>query len=129
MNMPKNKSNPKADWYFTKPRKWQQEIKLLRSIILNCGLKEELKWGCPCYTIDERNIVLIHIFKEYCAVLFFKGALLKDKEKILVQQTENVQSARQIRFISTEEITELKPVLTLYINEAVKAEKAGLKVK
>jgi len=127
--MTKSKMNPKVDWYFNKPRKWQEEIKKLRTIILSCGLTEELKWGCPCYSLGEKNIVLIHTFKDYCAVLFFKGALLKDAEGILVQQTKNVQSARQIRFISAAEITELKPILKDYVNEAIKIEKSGLKVK
>jgi uncharacterized protein YdeI (YjbR/CyaY-like superfamily) len=127
--MKKSKTNPKVDWYFKKPRKWKEEIIILRDIILSSGLNEELKWGCPCYTLEEKNIVLIHVFKEYCAVLFFKGALLKDRENILIQQTENVQSARQMRFISTAEIAELKPVLTDYINEAVEIEKQGLKVE
>lgn len=127
--MTKSKTNPKVDWYFDKPRKWQEEIRKLRAIILDCRLTEELKWGCPCYSLDEKNIVLIHVFKDYCAVLFFKGALLKDAERILVQQTENVQAARQIRFISMQEVDELKPVLKTYIKEAIKVEKAGLKVK
>lgn len=127
--MKKSKTNPKVDWYFKKPRKWKEEIIILRDIILSSGLNEELKWGCPCYTIEDKNVVLIHVFKEYCAVLFFKGALLKDRENILIQQTENVQSARQMRFISTAEIAELKPVLTDYINEAVEIEKQGLKVE
>jgi uncharacterized protein YdeI (YjbR/CyaY-like superfamily) len=121
--------NPKVDFYFNKNRKWQEEIRKLRLIILDCGLTEELKWGCPCYTFEEKNIVLIHVFKEYCAVLFFKGALLNDSENILIQQTKNVQSGRQIRFISVQEIEELKPVLKSYIKEAIKVEKAGLKVK
>lgn len=127
--MKKSKTNPKVDWYFKKPRKWKEEIIILRDIILSSGLNEELKWGCPCYTLEDKNIVLIHVFKEYCAVLFFKGALLKDRENILIQQTENVQSARQMRFISIAEIAELKPVLTDYINEAVEIEKQGLKVE
>ena len=93
-----NSMNPKVDWYFEKAEKWQEEIKELRKIILDCGLTEELKWGVPCYTFQESNIVLIHVFKEYCALLFHKGALLKDANGILIQQTENVQSARQIRF-------------------------------
>lgn len=124
-----SKTNPKVDWYFNKPRKWQEEISKLRTIILGCGLTEELKWGCPCYSLGKSNIVLIHVFKDYCAVLFFKGALLKDREGILIQQTKNVQSGRQMRFISVQEITELKPVLKAYISEAIAAEKAGLKVK
>jgi uncharacterized protein YdeI (YjbR/CyaY-like superfamily) len=127
--MAKSKTNPRVDWYFNKTRKWQEEINKLRTIILDTGLTEELKWGCPCYSLDEKNIVLIHVFKEYCAVLFFKGALLKDPERILIQQTENVQGARQIRFISMQEVNELKPILKAYIKEAIKVEKAGLKVK
>src|SRR5260221_10037847 len=121
--------NPKIDFYFNKPGKWQEEIKKLRMIILGCGLSEELKWGCPCYSLEEKNIVLIHVFKDYCAVLFFKGALLKDNEGILIQQTKNVQSARQIRFISVQEILEMKSVLKAYIYEAIESEKADLKVK
>jgi len=127
--MKKSKTNPKVDWYFNKPRKWKEEIWILRDVILSSGLNEELKWGCPCYTLEDKNIVLIHIFKEYCAVLFFKGALLKDQENILIQQTKNVQSGRQMRFISLAEIKELKPVLKAYINEAITIEKAGLKVE
>jgi uncharacterized protein YdeI (YjbR/CyaY-like superfamily) len=126
--MSKSKPNPKVDWYFAKAKKWQEEIKQLRTIVLGCGLTEELKWGCPCYTFEENNIVLIHVFKEYCAVLFFKGALLADTEGILVQQTKNVRSARQIRFSDVREITETKAILKAYIQEAIKVEKAGLKV-
>ena len=121
--------NLKADWYFHKNEKWQQEIMLLRSIALNCGLEETLKWGCPCYIFQNSNVVLIHVFKAYCAFLFFKGALLKDTKGILVQQTENVQSARQIRFTSVQEIKKLTPTLKAYIHEAIAVEKAGLKVK
>jgi uncharacterized protein YdeI (YjbR/CyaY-like superfamily) len=120
--------NPKVDWYFSEAEKWQAEIKKLRTIILDCNLIEELKWGCPCYTFQKSNIVLIHVFKEYCAVLFFKGALLKDKKGILVQQTENVQAARQMRFASVKEITKLEKTLKAYIYEAIEAEEAGLKV-
>ena len=120
--------NPKVDWFFSKAGKWQAEFEKLRKICLDCGLTEELKWGCPCYTFEKRNIVLMHGFKEYCALLFFKGALLKDPQDILVQQTENVQSARQIRFTSVREIVKLKSVLKAYIREAVGVEKAGLKV-
>jgi uncharacterized protein YdeI (YjbR/CyaY-like superfamily) len=120
--------NPKVDWYFNEAEKWQPEIKKLRTIILDCNLVEELKWGCPCYTFQKSNIVLIHVFKEYCAVLFFKGALLKDKKGILIQQTENVQAARQMRFTSLKEITKLEKTLKAYIYEAVEAEEAGLKV-
>jgi len=127
--MKKSKTNPKVDWYFSKPRKWKEEISILRDVILSSGLNEELKWGCPCYTLENKNIVLIHVFKEYCAVLFFKGALLKDQENILVQQTKNVQSGRQMRFISLAEVKELKPELKAYINEAITIEKAGLKVE
>jgi uncharacterized protein YdeI (YjbR/CyaY-like superfamily) len=127
--MAKGKMNPKVDWYFNKTRKWQEEIRKLRTIVLQCGLSEELKWGCPCYTFGESNIALIHVFKEYFAVLFFKGALLKDTESILIQQTKNVQSGRQIRFISVPEIAEMKSILKAYIKEAIEVEKAGLKVK
>jgi uncharacterized protein YdeI (YjbR/CyaY-like superfamily) len=119
--------NPKADFYFNKG-KWQKEIGQLRKIVLDCDLNEELKWGCPCYTFEGKNIVLIHVFKEYCALLFFKGALLKDPEGILIQQTENVQSARQIRFTNLKEIVELRPVIKAYIYRAVEVEEAGLKV-
>ena len=127
--MKKSILNPKVDFYFTKAKKWQEELRILRTVIPGCGLKEELKWGCPCYTLGKSNIVLIHVFKEYCAVLFFKGALLNDSEGVLVQQTKNVQSARQMRFISLHEVNELKPILKAYIKEAIEAEKAGLKVK
>jgi uncharacterized protein YdeI (YjbR/CyaY-like superfamily) len=127
--------NPKVDFYFNKAGKWQEELEQLRMIILDCGLTEELKWGCPCYTFQpslagrqESNIVLIHVFKEYCALLFFKGALLNDAHCILIQQTENVQAARQIRFTNVREIVEMKPILKAYIFEAVEVEKAGLKV-
>jgi uncharacterized protein YdeI (YjbR/CyaY-like superfamily) len=120
--------NPKVDFFFSKG-KWQEEYEKLRTIVLDCGLNEELKWGCPCYTFEDRNIVLIHGFKEYCALLFFKGALLSDANGILIQQTKNVQSARQIRFTNVREIVKLKPVLKAYIYEAVEVERAGLKVK
>ena len=123
-----NSSNPKADFYFNKSKKWQAELEKLRTITLECGLTEELKWGCPCYTFEKRNIVLIHEFKEYCALLFFKGALLKDAKGILVQQTENVQSARQIRFTNVREIVKMKTILKAYISEAIKVEKSGVKV-
>jgi len=124
-----NSTNPKVDFYFNKAQKWQEEIEQLRNIILNCGLTEELKWGCPCYTLNKSNIVLIHTFKEYCALLFFKGALMDDPNGILVQQTENVQSGRQIRFTSVEEISELQTALKGYIHNAIEVEKAGLKVE
>jgi uncharacterized protein YdeI (YjbR/CyaY-like superfamily) len=121
--------NPKVDFYFSKAKKWQEEIEKLRMIILDCGLTEELKWGVPCYTFQESNIVLIHVFKEYCALLFFKGALLNDADDILIQQTKNVQAARQIRFTSVREIVKMKAILKAYIYEAIEVEKAGLKVK
>jgi uncharacterized protein YdeI (YjbR/CyaY-like superfamily) len=120
--------NPKVDWYFTQPQTWQEEIKKLRTIVLACDLVEELKWGCPCYTFQKNNIVLIHVFKEYCALLFFKGALLKDTKGILIQQTENVQAARQIRFTSLKEITKQEKMVKAYIYQAVEVEEAGLKV-
>jgi uncharacterized protein YdeI (YjbR/CyaY-like superfamily) len=120
--------NPKVDFFFTSAKKWQAEFEKLRVLILDCELTEELKWGCPCYTFQKRNIVLIHGFKEYCALLFFKGALLKDAKGILIQQTKNVQAARQIRFTSVREIVKLKSILKAYIHEAIKVEKAGLKV-
>ena len=120
--------NPKVDFYFIKAKKWQEEIEALRAIALDCGLDEELKWGCPCYTLAGSNIVLIHVFKDYCAFLFFKGALLKDAKKILIQQTEQVQAARQIRFTGVKEITKLEKTLKAYIHEAIEVEKAGLKV-
>lgn len=123
-----NQANHKVDWYFEKEKKWQQEIKKLRTIILDCDLTEELKWGCPCYTYQKNNIVLIHVFKDYCAILFHKGALLKDTEGILIQQTENVQSARQVRFTNLQEIEALEPVLKAYVYEAVEVEQSGLKV-
>jgi len=120
--------NPKVDWFFNKATDWQEEYEKLRMIVLECGMTEELKWGCPCYSFEKKNIVLIHGFKEYCAVLFMKGVLLKDEENILIQQTENVQSARQIRFRDIREIYDLEPVLKAYIHEAIEVEKAGLKV-
>lgn len=119
--------NPKVDFYFNKGR-WQKELEQMRKIALGCGLEEALKWGCPCYTSGKRNIVLIHVFKEYCAFLFFKGALLSDPENILIQQTQHVQSARQVRFTQVKEIVQLAPVLKAYIYEAIEVEKAGLKV-
>jgi len=124
-----NKTNPKVDWFFAKADKWRLETKTLRTIILDCGLTEVLKWGCPCYTLGDDNIVLIHAFKDYCAVLFFKGALLKDPKGVLIQQTKNVQAARQVRFTGIREVEKLKPVLKSLIKQAVEAEKSGLKVK
>jgi uncharacterized protein YdeI (YjbR/CyaY-like superfamily) len=121
--------NPKVDFYFSKTKKWQEELDRLRMIVLDCGLAEELKWGCPCYTFQKSNIVLIHAFKEYCALLFFKGALLNNTNNMLIQQTENVQAARQIRFTNVGEIVEVEPIVKAYIFEAIEVEKAGLKVK
>ena len=121
--------NPKVDFFFSKNKKWQKELETLRVFILECGLNEELKWGVPCYTHNKSNIVLIHAFKDYCAVLFFKGALLKDPKGILIQQTKNVQSARQIRFTDVKEIIKLKATLKSYIKEAIQIEEAGLKVE
>ena len=120
--------NPAVDFYFTKAENWQKETEQLRKILLDCGLTEELKWGCPCYTFEKRNIVLIHCFKEYCALLFFKGALLNDPAGILVQQTKNVQAARQLRFTAVKEITKSKATIKAYVHEAIEVEKAGLKV-
>jgi uncharacterized protein YdeI (YjbR/CyaY-like superfamily) len=121
--------NPKVDFFFNKAGRWKEEFEKLRMIVLDCGLNEELKWGQPCYTLSGKNIVLIHGFKEYCALLFFKGALLKDVDGILIRQTENVQAARQIRFKNFGEIVEKAPILKTYIRQAVEVEKAGLKVK
>lgn len=121
--------NPKVNWFFNKDTKWQREYQELRKIILDCGLTEELKWGVPCYTFQESSIVLIHGFREYCALLFHKGVLLSDANGILIQQTENVQSARQIRFTNLQEIIDLKPTIIAYVFEAIEVEKAGLEVK
>jgi uncharacterized protein YdeI (YjbR/CyaY-like superfamily) len=121
--------NPKVDFFFDKAEKWQSAFEQLRTICLDCGLTEELKWGCPCYTYQESNIILIHGFKEYCALLFFKGALLNDPNGILIQQTENVQAARQIRFTNGKEPGKMERILKTYIYEAIEVEKAGLKVK
>lgn len=120
--------NPKVDAFLNREKKWPIEMTKLRTIMLDCKLTEALKWGVPCYTVDGSNVVLIHGFKEYCAVLFMKGALLKDTKQILIQQTANVQSARQIRFTSVQEITKLEPIIKAYIKEAINIEKAGLKV-
>ncbi len=126
--MTKSRTNPKVDVFLSKTKRWQEEFQKLRMIILACNLTEELKWGCPCYTFQKKNIVLIHGFKEYCALLFFKGALLNDANGILIQQTENVQAARQIRFTNVREIVEMETILKAYIYEAMEVEKAGLKV-
>ena len=120
--------NPKVDFYFDKASQWQTEIGQLRKIVLDCGLTEELKWGCPSYMFHKSNIVLIHTFKEYCALLFFKGALLNNDDGLLIQQTENVQAARQIRFTNAQQITELEAGVKACIYEAIEVEKAGLKV-
>lgn len=121
--------NPKVDFYFSKSEKWQSALEELRKIALDCQLTEELKWGTPCYTFQGKNIVLIHDFKEYCAFLFFKGALMNDSDGILIQQSKNVQAARQIRFTNVEEIVEMQTILKAYIYEAIEVEKAGLEVK
>jgi uncharacterized protein YdeI (YjbR/CyaY-like superfamily) len=120
--------NPKVDAFLSKAQKWQEEFKKLRMIVLDCGLTEELKWGVPCYTFQKSNIVLIHGFKDYCAILFVKGALLKDAKGVLIQQTENVQAGRQIRFTNVREIVKMEPILKAYIHEAIDVEKTGLKV-
>lgn len=121
--------NPKVDFYFIKTKKWRKELEQLRIILFDCGLTEELKWGCPCYSFEKSNIILIHVFKEYCAVLFFKGALLNDANDILIQQTKNVQAARQVRFTSVQEIIEKTSILKAYVFEAIEVERAGLKVE
>ena len=121
--------NPKVDFYFAKSAVWHDELLALRQLVLDCGLQEELKWGVPCYVFQQKNIALLHVFKTYCAILFFKGALLKDSNNILVQQTENVQAARQARFTNIQEIIQLAPFLKAYIYEAIEVEKAGLKVE
>lgn len=121
--------NPKADWFFTKPTKWQDAYYELRELVLACNLNEDVKWGCPCYNNGQGNIVLIHGFKDYCALLFMQGALLKDPEKILIQQTKNVQSARQLRFKHVEDILANKAIIKSYIKEAIALDKAGLKVE
>ncbi len=122
-------TNPKVDAVLANAKSWQGEFEKLREIALGCGLTEALKWGQPCYTLGKANVVLIHGFKEYCAFLFFKGALLKDPKGILVQQTENVQAARQVRFTSTQQIEKMKGTLKTYIREAIEIEKAGLSVQ
>ncbi len=121
--------NPKVDFFFNKAKKWQEELELLRTIVLDCGLTEELKWGCPCYQDGKNNVVLIHAFKDYCALLFFKGAIIKDPKGLLIQQTENVQSARQMRFTGLKEIEKLQKTIKTYIKEAIAVERSGLKVE
>lgn len=121
--------NTNVNWFFEKQSKWQEAYLELREIVLETTLTEELKWGCPCYTYEKNNVVLIHGFKEYCALLFMQGALLKDSKKILIQQTENVQSARQLRFKSLEEVLKNKTTIKSYIKEAIGISKLGLKVE
>lgn len=127
--MTQKKMNPKVDAFMEKTETWREEFEKLRKIALDCDLDEDLKWGQPCYALDGKNIVLMHGFKEYCALLFFKGALMKDPNGILIQQTENVQAGRQVRFTNAGEIAQLQPVLTAYIREAIDVEKSGLKVE
>ncbi|WP_391116515.1 YdeI/OmpD-associated family protein [Psychrobacillus sp. L3] len=126
--MANSKTNPKVDEFLSKAKKWKEEYEQLRNIVLDCELTEEFKWMHPCYTFEKKNIVLIHGFKEYCAILFNKGVLLKDAHGILIQQTENVQAARQIRFTNVQEIVEMEDILKAYIYEAIEVEKAGLEV-
>jgi len=126
--MTTSRTNPKVDGFLNKSKKWKNEYEKLRSIVLDCELTEDFKWMHPCYTFDKKNIVLIHGFKEYCALLFHKGALLQDTNGILIQQTENVQAARQIRFTNVQEIIEMEPILKTYIYQAIEVEKAGLEV-
>lgn len=121
--------NSKVDFYFNKAKKWQEELEQLRTIVLDCGLEEELKWGCPCYTLKSNNVVLIHSFKDYCALLFHKGVLLKNDHGLLIQQTKNVQSARQIRFTSSDQIRKQEQLVKAIIHEAIEVEQAGLKVE
>ena len=128
MNPKEEKRNPKVDAYLRKSKKWQEELEKLRMIILTCGLTEELKWGKPCYTFQKSNIVIIIGFKEYCALLFCKGSLLKDPNGILIKPGDNTQAARQIRFTNVREMVEMETILKAYIHEAIEAEKAGLKV-
>lgn len=127
--MTNSKMNPKVDEFLTKAKKWKEEYETLRKIVLDCELTEDYKWMNPCYTFEKKNVVLIHGFKEYCALLFPKGSLLQDSHGILIQQTENVQGARQIRFTDVQEIAEKEAILKAYIYEAIEVEKAGLKVK
>ncbi|PUB01418.1 YdeI family protein [Paenisporosarcina sp. OV554] len=126
--MTNSRMNPKVDEFLSKAKKWNEEYEKLRNIVLDCELTEEFKWMHPCYTFEKKNIVLIHGFKEYCALLFHKGALLLDAHGILIQQTENVQAARQIRFTNVQEIVEMETILKAYIYEAIEVEKAGLEV-
>jgi uncharacterized protein YdeI (YjbR/CyaY-like superfamily) len=123
-----NKMNAKVDGFLGRASKWQEEFKKLRAIALDCGLEEELKWGKPCYSFQNSNIVIIQGFKEYCALLFCKGALLKDTHGILIQQTEHVQAARQLRFTNVREIVKMERTVKSYVREAIEVEKAGLEV-
>ncbi|MEH6940120.1 YdeI family protein [Bacillus sp. JJ664] len=127
--MAEKKLNPKVDAFLNRAKNWQQEFEKLRSIVLDCDLNEDFKWMHPCYTFEDKNIVLIHGFKEYCALLFHKGALLKDEKGILIQQTENVQSARQIRFTNVQQINDMEEILKAYIYEAIEVEKSGVEVE
>ncbi|OMC68082.1 hypothetical protein BK121_18445 [Paenibacillus odorifer] len=127
--MTNNVLNPRVDKFLSKAKQWREEYEQLRTIVLDCGLTEDYKWMHPCYTFDDKNIVLIHGFKEYCALLFHKGALLQDPNGILIQQTENVQAARQIRFTNVQQIVEMEAVLKAYIQNAIEVEKAGLEVE
>ncbi|MEI8216338.1 MAG: YdeI family protein [Eubacteriales bacterium] len=127
--MTNNRMNPKVDEYLSKTKNWKVEFGKLRKIVLDCGLNEDMKWGVPCYTLEEKNIVLIHGFKEYCALLFFKGSLLQDAKGILIQQTANVQAGRQIRFTNIGEIVEMEDILKAYIYEAIEIEKSGLEIE
>ncbi|MBT2619128.1 MULTISPECIES: YdeI family protein [unclassified Bacillus (in: firmicutes)] len=127
--MTKSRTNPKVDEFLGKAKKWKEEYETLRNIVLDCELAEEFKWMHPCYTFENKNIVLIHGFKEYCALLFHKGALLQDAHGLLIQQTENVQGARQIRFTNVQEIVATESILKAYIHEAIEVEKAGLEVE
>ncbi|MFB5189095.1 YdeI/OmpD-associated family protein [Alicyclobacillus fastidiosus] len=126
--MTNRRTNPKVDEFISKSKKWKSEYEKLRNIVLDCDLTEEFKWMHPCYTFEKKNIVLIHGFKEYCALLFHKGALLQDAHGVLIQQTENVQAARQIRFTNVQEIVGLETILKDYIYEAIEVEKSGLEV-
>lgn len=121
--------NPSVDWFFNKTTKWQDEYAALRAIVQQCNLTEELKWGCPCYTLNKANVVLIHGFKDYCALLFMKGTLIKDEKRLLIQQTANVQDRRQMRFTSLAQIVSLQEEIKAYIQQAIAIEKAGLKVE
>lgn len=127
--MTNQETNPKVDGFLRKAKKWKEEFEKLRAIVLDCGLTEDFKWMHPCYTFDNKNIVIIHGFKEYCALLFHKGALLQDPHGILIQQTENVQAARQIRFTHAQEIADMETILKDYILAAIEIEKAGLEVE